>query len=149
MNKVLLVGRITRDIELRTTPSGKVVSRFTIAVSHNYTNENGERGADFINCIVWGRQAENVSKYCKKGSLISAEGRITNRNYDAQDGTKRYVTEVLCEQISFLNTSDKKGNEQQDIIQNTTSIEPVKEESDPWAEFGQEIASSDLELPFE
>ena len=101
MNKVLLVGRLTRDPELRTTPGGMAVTRFTIAVSQNFTNKNGERGADFINCSALGRQADNISKYCRKGTMVSAEGRIRTSSYDAQDGSKRYTTEVVCENVNF------------------------------------------------
>ena len=102
MNKVVLIGRLTRDPDLRYPSSNIPVANFTIAVNRNFTNQNGEREADFINVIVWRKQAENVKKYISKGSLVAIEGRIQTRNYDAQDGTKRYVTEVIADNVSFL-----------------------------------------------
>lgn len=157
MNKVLLVGRITRDPELRTTPGGIAVTRFTIAVSQNYVNKNGERGADFINCSAWGRQADNISKYCRKGTLVSAEGRIRTSSYDAQDGTRRYSTEVVCDTVNFLSRSNSEGA----ISGNTNSGEndvppmPINEgmetadlTEDPFKSFGEEITLSSDDLPF-
>lgn len=93
MNKVILIGRLTRDPELRTIANGTPTATFSLAVDRNFTNQQGEREADFINCVVWRKQAENLAKYCTKGSQVAVEGRIQTRNYDAQDGTKRYVTE--------------------------------------------------------
>jgi len=159
MNKVLLVGRLTRDPELRTTPGGMAVTRFTIAVSQNFTNRNGERGADFINCSAWGRQADNISKYCRKGTLVSAEGRIRTGSYDAQDGTKRYTTEVVCETVNFLSTrnagsTDAPRNdfmpETNDIMamNNSMPMESVDLTEDPFKSFGEEITLSSDDLPF-
>ncbi len=157
MNKVLLVGRLTRDPELRTTPSGMAVTRFTIAVSQNFTNKNGERGADFINCSAWGRQADNISKYCHKGSLVSAEGRIRTGSYDAQDGTKRYTTEVVCDTVNFLsskNNTDGIGtNREASPMPNDDVIPDMNLESadlteDPFKSFGEEITLSSDDLPF-
>ena len=153
MNKVLLVGRLVKDLELRVTPSGMAVTRYTLAVSQNYVDKNGERKADFINCITWGRQAENLSKYCKKGSLISVEGRITNRSYDAQDGTKKYVTEVVAENITFLssnqqNNSSSKNVTQTPTQQSTQTLDEIAKEDDPFKEFANEIVLTDADLPF-
>jgi len=156
MNKVLLVGRLTRDPELRTTPGGMAVTRFTIAVSQNFTNKNGERGADFINCSAWGRQADNISKYCQKGTLVSAEGRIRTSSYDAQDGTKRYTTEVVCDTVNFLssrNTSSE-ARERTDYIPsdsdlaNSMPMETADLSEDPFKSFGEEITLSSDDLPF-
>ena len=102
MNKAILIGRLTKDPELRTTPTGRNVCQFSVAVSRNFTNANGEREADFINCVVWDKQAENLVKYQKKGNQIAVEGRIQTRNYDDKDGKKVYVTEILASNISFL-----------------------------------------------
>lgn len=102
MNRVVLVGRLTRDPELRYTPSGVAVANFTLAVNRNFTNQQGEREADFINCVVWRRPAENVANYLKKGSLAGVDGRIQTRNYEAQDGRRVYVTEVVAESVQFL-----------------------------------------------
>ena len=155
MNKVLLVGRLTRDPELRTTPSGMAVTRFTIAVSQNYTNKNGERGADFINCSAWGRQADNISKYCRKGTLVSAEGRIRTSSYDAQDGTKRYTTEVVCDTVNFLSSKNQSndGNIKEDYASqvNDTMNSPMETADlteDPFKSFGEEITLSSDDLPF-
>ena len=94
MNKAILIGRLTRDPELRTTPTGRNVCQFSIAVNRNFTNANGEREADFINCVVWDKQAENLVKYQKKGNQIAVEGRIQTRNYDDKDGKKVSISAV-------------------------------------------------------
>lgn len=159
MNKVLLVGRLTRDPELRTTPGGMAVTRFTIAVSQNFTNKNGERGADFINCSAWGRQADNISKYCRKGTLVSAEGRIRTSSYDAQDGTKRYTTEVVCDTVNFLSSrsANAEGTSRNDFIpqedimnsmSNNMPLETADLTEDPFKSFGEEITLSSDDLPF-
>ncbi len=154
MNKVLLVGRLTKDPELRTTPGGMAVTRFTIAVSQNFTNKNGERGADFINCSAWGRQADNISKYCHKGSLVSAEGRIRTSSYDAQDGTKRYTTEVVCDTVNFLSSksgsgsNDYQGNFQPEEMPQIDNMETADLSEDPFKSFGEEITLTSDDLPF-
>lgn len=158
MNKVLLVGRLTRDPELRTTPGGMAVTRFTIAVSQNFTNKNGERGADFINCSAWGRQADNISKYCSKGTLVSAEGRIRTSSYDAQDGTKRYTTEVVCDTVNFLSSKGSNSNGSDSasrndyMSQNNDMVDMPMETADltedPFKSFGEEITLSSDDLPF-
>lgn len=101
MNKVVLVGRLTRDPELRALPNGSVAT-FTLAISRPFTNNAGEREADFINCVAFNRLAENLQKYIHKGSLIGVDGRIQTRNYVATDGNRRFVMEVICENVSFL-----------------------------------------------
>lgn len=159
MNKVLLVGRLTRDPELRTTPGGMAVTRFTIAVSQNFTNKNGERGADFINCSAWGRQADNISKYCRKGTLVSAEGRIRTSSYDGQDGTRRYNTEVVCETVNFLSSKSVGSDStprtdfipQDDMFNSAPSNMPMETADlteDPFKSFGEEITLSSDDLPF-
>ena len=154
MNKVLLVGRLTRDPELRTTPSGMAVTRFTIAVSQNYTNKNGERGADFINCSAWGRQADNIAKYCRKGSLVSAEGRIRTGSYDAQDGSKRYTTEVVCDTVNFLSSRTGTQEAPRDDFAPISNdmpgmpMETADLTEDPFKSFGEEITLSSDDLPF-
>ena len=107
MNRVILVGRLTKDPELRTMPSGSSVASFTLAINRNFTNQQGEREADFINCIVFNKQAENLNRYIRKGGQVGVEGRIQTRSYTATDGTKRYVTEVVCDAVHFL---EPKGN---------------------------------------
>ncbi len=104
MNKVILIGNLSKDVEFTTTTNGVSVARFTIAVQRKYTNEAGEREADFINCVAWRNQAENLHKYCKKGDKIAVVGAIQVRSYEAQDGTKRYVTEIIADEVEFVNT---------------------------------------------
>jgi single-strand DNA-binding protein len=112
MNKVVLIGRLTKDPELRYTPgNGIAVSSLTVAVD-NYNSKTGEKGADFIPVVVWGKSAENVAQYCVKGSQIAVSGRIANRSYDAKDGTKRYITEVVADMfngITFLSSNNSSG----------------------------------------
>ncbi|MBP5444636.1 MAG: single-stranded DNA-binding protein [Acholeplasmatales bacterium] len=115
MNKVILVGRITKDPELRNIQSGSSVVNFTLAVSRP-TSQNSDQNAsnaDFINCVIWNKQAENLAKYVKKGSLIGVEGRIQTRNYEA-NGVTRYITEVLCDNVQFLETKNDSARAQQE-----------------------------------
>lgn len=102
LNRVALVGRLTRDPELRRTGSGKAVTSFNLAVERNYKSDDQE--ADFINCVCWGKIAENTERYCSKGSLISVDGRIQTRNYENNQGQKVYVTEVIADSVQFINT---------------------------------------------
>lgn len=102
INNVVLVGRLTKDAELRYTPSQVAVATFTLAVNRNRKNENGEREADFINCVIWRQSAENLASWCKKGSLIGITGRIQTRNYENQQGQRVYVTEVIAESFQVL-----------------------------------------------
>lgn len=114
MNRVVLIGRLTRDPELRYTPSGNAVANGNIAVNRRYKNQNGETEADFINFVVWRKAAENLANYTKKGSLIGIDGRIQTRSYEGQDGKTVYVTEVLAENIQFLESKkDGKSKQQQ------------------------------------
>ena len=103
MNKVTLIGRLTKDPELKFTPgTGTAVANFSIAVDRRLPNKDGQREADYINIVVWGKTAENTANYMSKGKLIAISGRIQARSYDAKDGTKRYVTEVVAEEVQFL-----------------------------------------------
>ena len=114
MNKAQILGRLTKDAELRTTTSGKQRASFTIAVSRNYTNQNGEKETDYINCIAFDKKAEIIAKYTHKGTQILIDGTIRTRNYDAQDGTKRYVTEVLVENLYLLGSKENKEEPKQE-----------------------------------
>ncbi len=156
MNKVFLIGRLTRDPELRYTSNNVAAASFTVAVNRTFTNQNGEREADFINIVVWRKQAENVKNYLTKGSQVAIDGRIQTRSYDGQDGQKRYVTEVVADNVQFLDTknasnansqSSASGPSPYDFGSNpeptTTDIAP-----DPFADFGSSIEISDDELPF-
>lgn len=113
MNRVVLVGRLTKDPELRYTPSGVAVATFTLAVNRTFTNQQGDREADFINCVIWRKPAENVANFLKKGSLAGVDGRIQTRNYEGQDGKRVYVTEIVAESVQFLeprNANDQQRN---------------------------------------
>lgn len=133
MNRVVLVGRITKQPELKYTTSNIPVVSFSVAVNRNYTNAQGETEADFINCVVWRKQAENLAKYVSKGHQIGIDGRLQTRTYQTATGETRYVTEVLCESIQFLET---KGSA------------PSQDNSeDPFLESAMDIASED-DLPF-
>ena len=169
MNKVILIGRLARDPELRTTAGNLSVATFTLAVSRPYSPQNGgDAGADFISCVVWRRQAENLARYCHKGSQIAVEGRIQTRNYTAQDGTKRNVTEVLVDNLTFLGSrSDNQGgmapqdnfggnsypanNYDANNYSTPTDVANVPTtdiSEDPFKDFGEEITLSDDDLPF-
>ena len=110
INRVVLVGRLTKDPDYRTTPSGVSVATFTLAVNRTFTNAQGEREADFINCVVFRKQAENVSNYLFKGSLAGVDGRIQSRSYENKEGQRVFVTEVVADSVQFL---EPKNNNQQ------------------------------------
>lgn len=109
MNRVILVGRITRDPELRTSPNNVSFTAFSIAVNRTVASANGEREADFINCVAFNKQAENLCRFIKKGGQIGVDGKLQTRRYTAQDGSARIATEVICDNIHFL---EPKGNTQ-------------------------------------
>ena len=155
MNKVFLIGRLTRDPELRYTGSNIPVATFSIAVNRNFTNQSGEREADFINIIVWRKQAENVKNYVKKGSQVAIDGRIQTRNYE-QDGVKRYVTEVVADNVQFLDSrnggsaggNDNFGFDNVSPSDFSSSMPTTEVKNDPFADFGASIEINDDELPF-
>ena len=107
LNNVVLVGRLTRDPELRYTPSNVAVATFSLAVNRNFKNQAGDREADFINCMIWRKPAELLSEWCKKGNLVGITGRIQTRSYDNQQGQRVYVTEVVAESFQLLEKRDK------------------------------------------
>jgi len=107
MNKVILIGNLTRDPEARTTQSGVAVTTFTIAVNRRFTNQQGVREADFINIVAWRQTAELCARYLSKGRKVAVEGSIQTRSYDAQDGTKRYVTEVVADNVEFIGSNQQ------------------------------------------
>ncbi|HDH1639938.1 TPA: single-stranded DNA-binding protein [Staphylococcus aureus] len=111
LNRIVLVGRLTKDPELRSTPNGVNVGTFTLAVNRTFTNAQGEREADFINVVVFKKQAENVKNYLSKGSLAGVDGRLQTRNYENKDGQRVFVTEVVADSVQFLET--KNNNQQQ------------------------------------
>lgn len=156
MNKVILIGRLTRDPELKSTTSGISTTTFSVAVQRPFTNQSGTRDADFINCVAWRKQAENLAKYCNKGSQVAVEGRIQVRNYDAEDGTKRYVTEVIADNVTFLGSKSDNNSYSNNASSNYQSFGNNTEESlpttdlseDPFKDFGEEVVLSDDDLPF-
>ena len=168
INRVVLVGRLTKDPELRYTPSGVPMARFTVAVNRPFSNQQGEKEADFIGCIAWRKQAENLANFMRKGSLIGVEGRIQTGSYEGQDGKRVYVTEVVAESVQFLEPRGSNGgnrdagsfgapprennypsyggqnqNQNQQRGGNYTRVD-----DDPFANGGQTIDISDDDLPF-
>ncbi len=140
-NRAVLVGRLTKDPELRFTPNGIAVTTFTLAVNRPFKNANGEQEADFINIVVWKKAAKNVANYTSKGSLVAIDGRIQTRSYENKDGQRVYVTEVVADSVQFLETK-KREAQQQNSQQRYTS--------DPGTPFqgGQPVDISDDDLPF-
>lgn len=111
MNTVQLIGRLTKDPELKYTQSGVATTSFTLAVNRNFTNQQGEREADFIMCTAWRKTAELVCQYLNKGSLVGINGRIQTRNYENQQGQRVYVTEVIVDELTFVESKNKQGNQ--------------------------------------
>jgi single-strand DNA-binding protein len=152
MNRAIIIGRLTKDPEMRTTQSGIASTNFTVAVNRNFTNQSGEREADFLNCVAWRKQAENVAKYCTKGSQVAVEGRIQTRSYDAQDGSKRYVTEIIADNVTFLGSKGSNASIESNPESNPTNpsknITTTDLAEDPYANMGEEVALSDDDLPF-
>ena len=104
INRVVLVGRLTKNPDLRYTQSGSAVASFTVAVERSFTNQNGDRDADFINCVMWRKAAENFANFTHKGSMVAVEGRLQTRSYENQQGVRVYVTEVVVDNFSLLET---------------------------------------------
>ena len=166
MNKAILIGRLTRDPEVRYTSSNRAVCQFTVAIDRPFTNQQtGQREADFINVVVWDKRAENVGKYMSKGRLVAVEGRIQTRSYDNNEGKRVYVTEVVAENVQFLESKNAALNgsaavnnmpeppmektpydfaDNSSSSSNTTDID----DNDPFANFGESIEISDNDLPF-
>lgn len=115
INNVVLVGRMIKNAELRYTPNNQAVATFTLAVNRNFKSQNGEREADFINCVIWRQQAENLANWCKKGALIGITGRIQTRSYENQQGQRVYVTEVVADNFQLLefNKQNNQGHSQE------------------------------------
>lgn len=122
MNKVILVGRLTRDSEIKSTNSGKTVANFNLAVDRRFKNKDGQKEADFINCQAWGKTAELLGQYTNKGSRIGVVGRMQVRSYDGTDGIKRWVTEVIVDELEFL---ESKGSGNNSNTQQQSNNEPM------------------------
>ncbi|WP_182200337.1 single-stranded DNA-binding protein [Paraliobacillus salinarum] len=161
LNRVVLVGRLTKDPDLRYTANGVAVANFTLAVNRPFSNQQGEREADFINCVVWRRPAENLANFMNKGSLVGVDGRVQTRNFEGQDGKRVYVTEIVADSVQFLESkggggpSSSKGgqgsagyepdyNQNQSFNQNNNQ----SNEKNPFENNGEPIDISDDDLPF-
>ncbi|UQS84688.1 single-stranded DNA-binding protein [Apilactobacillus apisilvae] len=172
INRTTLTGRLTRDVDLRYTPSGAAVGNFTLAVDRRFTNQNGERDADFINCVIWRKSAENFANFTHKGSLVGIDGRIQTRNYENQQGQRVYVTEVVVENFALLeprsanhsnnnNGAPQNNSGNNNPFENQNNNQPSNNggnsnngnnmnnnSADPFASSGDQIDISDDDLPF-
>ena len=152
MNKVFLIGRLSRDPELRHTTSGMPVCQINVAISRP-VGQGKEPETDFINVVVWNKQAENVSKYLAKGRQIAIEGRIQTRNYDNNEGKRVYVTEVIASNVEFLGSANDQTRNTQQFNDNpfdtgVSSQETANLDNGPFASFGEKVEISDNDLPF-
>ncbi len=145
INRVVLVGRLTKDPELRYTPSGVAVATFTLAVNRTFTNGQGEREADFISIVAWRQLAELVANYLKKGSQAGLEGRLQTRSYDDKDGKKRYVTEVVADNVQFLSPT---GEKREGNAPSSSGRGSSASYEDPFANEGRTVDIQDDDLPF-
>ncbi|AWQ99942.1 TPA: single-stranded DNA-binding protein [Staphylococcus aureus] len=143
INRTVLVGRLTKDPELRSTPNGVNVGTFTLAVNRTFTNAQGEREADFINVVVFKKQAENVERYLSKGSLAGVDGRLQTRSYENKDGQRVFVTEVVADSVQFL--EPKSNNQQQN---NSYNAPQNRQQNNPFANANGPIEIADDDLPF-
>ena len=155
MNKIILVGRLTKDPEVRTTSAGFNTVNFSVAVNRNFKNKDGNYDADFLPCVAFRQTADFISKFFKKGSMISLDGRVQTRNYDAQDGTKRYVTEVVVENVEFVGGKNDSSSSSADAYVDAPADAPIDEmpeydipTSDPYENYDKEVSLSDNDLPF-
>ena len=141
LNRVILVGRTTRDVDFRRTSSGTPVATFTLALDNRYVLKDGKPTTDFINCVAWNKTAETMEKYVKKGMLIAVEGRLQTRNYENKDGNKVYVTEVVCDNMRML---ESKGNN----TQSSTYLEDYEPSNNGYMSDDSSVSqnTSDVEL---
>ena len=145
INNVTLVGRLTKDVELKYTPSNVANVSFTLAVNRTFKNANGEREADFINCVIWRQAAENFANWVKKGALIGITGRIQTRNYENQQGQRVYITEVIAENFQMLESRNQQQGQQQ--AQPQQAKQQQVNQPDPFAG-GAPTSLNDDSLPF-
>lgn len=163
MNKAFLIGRLTRDPELRYSSSNAAIVNFSIAIDRQYTNNQGQRETDFINIVAFQKQAENIKKYVGKGSLVAVDGRIQTRNYDDKDGKRVYVTEVVADRVQFLDSRNSNANVssmpednvspadfQTDTTMSdaNTTLKETNVSDDVFADFGSSIEISDDDIAF-
>lgn len=150
MNKVMLIGRLTAKPELRYTGSNIPYTRFSLAVNRTFSNAQGQRETDFINIVVWRKQAENVCRYLDKGSLASVEGRIQTGSYDDKDGSKRYTTDVVADSVQFLESktqsqsrAESMNNDPEPTPYDYQDSATMNAENDPFADFGENVSIDD------
>ena len=157
MNKAFLIGRLTRDPELRYSSSNAAIVNFSIAIDRQYTNAQGQRETDFINIVAFQKQAENIKKYVFKGSLVAVDGRIQTRNYEDKDGKRVYVTEVVADRVQLLDSKGSNSNASSQITADNVSpadfqTEDISKETnvsdDVFADFGSSIEISDDDIAF-
>lgn len=147
INRTVLTGRLTRDPELKTTQSGLSVATFTLAVNRQFSDKNGNREADFINCVIWRKGAENLCNFTSKGSLIGVDGRIQTRSYDDKNGQKVYVTEVVVDSFSLLESKkDRESNAGGYNAGNNNANS--NNTQDPFNSQGDTVDITDDDLPF-
>lgn len=140
INRCVLTGRLTKDPEIKMTPNGIPVTRFTIAVNRAFTNQKGEREVDFINCIAWRKQAENLANFMRKGGLVGIDGRIQTSSFEGQDGKRVYMTEVVAESIQFLEPKNMSNSTQNQF---SSSSQPNYQSSNQNAYRGQNTQDND------
>jgi single-strand DNA-binding protein len=155
MNKTFLVGHLTKDPDLKYLSNNTAVATFTVAVNRTFANQSGEREADFINIVVWRKQAENVKKYLGKGSLVGIDGRIQTRSYDNQEGKRVYITEVVADNVQFLGPKGQRDNSSsgvspQDFGGYENHIPPASTNisDEPFADFGETVELSEDDIAF-
>lgn len=148
INRVVLVGRLTKDPEFRTTPSGVSVATFTLAVNRTFTNAQGEHEADFINCVVFRKQAENVNKYLFKGHLAGVDGRIQSRSYENKEGQRVFVTEVVTDSVQFLEPKNNGQANNVSKVQQTGTHNQRSSNDNPFANNNGPIDIQSDDLPF-
>ncbi len=144
LNRVVIVGRLTKDPDLRYTPNGVAVANFTVAVNRPF-KQDGKQEADFINCVVWRAPAENLAKYMSKGNQVGVDGRVQTRTFDGQDGKTVYVTEIVADSVQFLES--KKSNDTAPSNQQSSKASESGNE-DPFKSNGEPIDITDDDLPF-
>lgn len=151
LNRVILIGRLTKDPELRYTPAGIAVTQFTLAVDRPFTSQGGEREADFLNIVTWRQLAETCANYLRKGRLTAVEGRIQVRHYDNNEGKRVYVTEVIADNVRFLESAGSANREDGGASGKAPSSagqQGKASNNDPFSDDGKSIDISDDDLPF-
>ena len=145
INNLTLIGRLTKDVELKYTPANQALAQFTLAVNRTFKNANGERESDFINCVIWRKSAENFANFAKKGALIGITGRIQTRNYENAQGQRVYVTEVVAENFQMLESRNQQQGQQQ--AQPQQAKQQQAKQPDPFSG-GTPMNLNDDDLPF-